>query len=204
MAEQPEQFFTSSGRQISREIAQELQEHWLRISPVVSAQRLWNRTLTEEDRRRLGGNFEESYTRLRTVGMWRQLRGVSLERAVIEVAREIGFLDDRTANWLLREIGEEEPAPVIPRQPVWDPARGELRLGGQVVRHVRVMAQPSNIQRILDAFQGRGWPSRIDDPLPDGPDQQRLHQVVLSLNEGLSGIRFHVQEGGRAVTWELR
>ena len=168
----------------------------------MSADRLWERVLTDEEQQRLGGNLSDAYYRLSTAGMWMELRGVSVERAIIEVAHELSFLTESNARWLLREIGEDSPTPPpTPEHPNWHRESGELRSGAQVIRRVRVMASPSNIQLILNAFQAAGWPSRIDDPLPDGPDQQRLHQAILSLNEGLDSIRFHVQEGGQAVTW---
>ena len=75
--------------------------------------------------------------------MWMELRGVSAERAVIEVARELGFLNEQTAKWLLKEVGEELPMPFGPDRPSWHPESGELRLGANVIRHVRVMAEPS-------------------------------------------------------------
>lgn len=195
---------TSTGREISPQVAEELQTQYLRIKAAISADRLWQRVLTEEERQRLGGDLEACWRRLSTAGMWMELRGVSRERAVIEVAGELGFLTESNARWLLREIGEESPASQeASERPSWHPERSELRWGAQVIRRVRLMANPSNIQLILDAFQAAGWPSRIDDPLPNGPDQQRLHQAVLSLNEGLDVIRFHVQEGGQAVTWSV-
>lgn len=94
----------SSGRELDHKVVQELQTQSLRIKPPVAAARLWGRVLTERERRQLGGSLEECYARLGTAGMWMQIRGVSLERAVIEVARELGFLDQPTAIWLLRCI----------------------------------------------------------------------------------------------------
>jgi len=190
MMEERKRPVTTRGRELSLLVADELATQALRIKPWVSADRLWTRVLTEEDRQRLGGNLEESYPRLGTAGMWMELHGVSAERAVIEVARELGFLNEQTANWLLKAVGEEVPVPFSPDRPSWHAESGLLRLGPNVVRQVRVMAEPSNVQRILDAFQAAGWPARIEDPLPNAPDQQRLHQAVFSLNEGLDGLRF--------------
>jgi hypothetical protein len=41
------------------------------------------------------------------------LRGVSLERAVVDVAAELGFLGAPTAQWLLRELGEVSDDPEL-------------------------------------------------------------------------------------------
>ena len=192
---------TTRGRELSPWVADELATQALRIKPRVSAEHLWTRVLTEEDRLRLGGDFENCYPRLGTAGMWMELRGVSEERAVIEVARKLRFLDEESANQLLREIGEEAPAPPVPEHPVWHPEKGELCWGDQVIRRVRIMARPSSIQTILDAFQAAEWPPRIADPITQGRKAHEVRQIVFYLNEGLELIRFHVQESGRAITW---
>ena len=87
-------------------VLNELRRTALLISAPASAARLWERYLTPDDRERLGGNLEEAYCRYRTAGMWAELRGVTLQRAVIEVANLIGFLRDEDSEWLLRETGE--------------------------------------------------------------------------------------------------
>ena len=179
------------------QVVEALQTAYLRVKPAMTARRLWDRVLTADDRRQLGGDIEDCYSRLGTVGMWMEARQVSSQRAVVEVARELGFLDETTSRWLLREIGDEPPEP---GRPFWDPSTAELRLGNELIRCVRVMKQKSNIQRILDAFQARRWPPRIDNPLAGG--QEQLHQTLRSLNRGTTGIRFRAQEGGNAVTWE--
>jgi hypothetical protein len=204
MTQTREKWQTTSGREITAEVAEQLTTQSLRINAAVSADRFWKRVLTASDRKRLGGNLEECWYRLGAAGMWMKLRGVSAECAVIEVARELGFLDDRTAQWLLGEVGEKTTAASGTKSPTWHPESGELRLQDRVIRRIRVMASPSNIQRILDSFEAADWPSRIDGPLTHGTDPQRLHQAVLFLNEGLKAIRFHVQKGGQAVTWGLR
>ncbi len=193
--------FTTFGREISAEVAEQLITQTLRIKAAVSADHLWKRILTAAERKQLGGNLEKCWRKLGTAGMWRKLRGGSAERAVIEVALELGFLDDRTAKWLLREIGEETLPPPVVAHPVWHAERGELRWGDQVIRRVRVLARRSTIQRLLEAFQAAEWPPRIDDPICQGEDADQLRQIVLGLNQGLEVLRFHVQEGGRAITW---
>jgi hypothetical protein len=201
MTEEPRIPLTTAGREITAEVASQLRTQFLRIKAAVSAERLWTRLLTEEDRNRLGGNLEECYSKRGTAGMWMELRGVSAERAVIEVARELSFLDEPTAKWLLREIGEEMPSPLVTEHPLWQRESGKLRWGGHVIRRVRVMGNRSGIQQILDAFQAAGWPSRIEDPIARGQHAEQVRQIVLSLNKGLELIRFHVQEAGKAITW---
>ena len=196
---------TSMGKEISTIVAEHLTTQALRVKPAIAADQLWARVLTSDERDRLGGDLERAWRELGTAGIWRKLHRVSAERAVIDVAVALNHLDEPTAKWLLREIGEAEgeTPSFSPGRPSWDPERGELRLGSDLIRHVRIFARPTNVQLILNAFQAAGWPARIDNPISRCVDQQRLHQAVRSLNEGLNGIGFHVQEGGKAVTWQL-
>jgi len=63
------------------------------------------------------------------------------------------------------------------------------------------LTRSGSIERILDAFEATGWPSRIADPVAKGRQQEELRQFIFSLNQGLEVIRFHVREAGRAITW---
>ena len=84
-----------------------LQASYWRTRPPVSAQKLWDEVLTPADRTRLGGDFCEAFrTYDGTVGMWKTLRGVSGERALIDVAKKLNFLTEESRQWLLREVGE--------------------------------------------------------------------------------------------------
>ena len=192
----------SRGRQISREVANELNTARFRVEPAVVAGRMWRRLFTEDDRQRLGGNIEACWPRLGTVRMWIKARGVSPERAVIDVARGVELMSEETARWLLRELDLESPQPPPPSErPVWRSETGELRIGDRVIRRIRVMREPSNIHQVLDAFQAAGWSSRIKNPLTR--DQQQLHETLRSLNRDLEMVRFRAQEGGQAITWGL-
>lgn len=78
----------------------------LRIGPFASAELLWERHLLQKDKQRLGGDLSNALRQYGTAGMWARVRGVSKERAVVDVAKLIGLLSDADADWLLREIGE--------------------------------------------------------------------------------------------------
>jgi hypothetical protein len=189
-------------RTSNSEVIEELQRLALCIQPLVSAERLWERVLSDGDRRRLGGDCRASYATLGTAGMWKELHGGSPEQVVLEVARKLGFVDQTTYEWLLRAVGKNAPAVPRPDRPVWNGATGELRWKSRVIRRVRAFTQASNIHVILTAFERQGWPDRIDNPLPLG--QQQLHQTLRSLNRGLRGMRFHALNGGRVITWKRR
>jgi hypothetical protein len=88
------------------EVREEMETNYQRTRPLASATRLWERVLTERERQRLGGDLQKAWRQHSTVGMWMQLRGVSLQRAVVDVSYELNFINDRTRRWLLRELGE--------------------------------------------------------------------------------------------------
>jgi hypothetical protein len=90
----------------SQRAIEELQTAALRIRAGVCALRLWERYLTPEDHERLGGDVQKAWRKYGTAGMWAKLRGVTPQRAVMEVAKLIGLLRDEDYQWLLREIGE--------------------------------------------------------------------------------------------------
>ena len=104
---------------------------------------------------------------------------------------------------LVREAVQAAAAldPQDPLVPVWDSDAGELRLGAVVVRRVRGGKPGKNLRRVLAAFQEDGWPSRIDDPLPGGQKQLRLHATIRSLNIGLQLIRFEADGTGAGFRW---
>lgn len=201
----------SSKRRLSPQAIEELKTQIARVQPFASAARMWRQLLTPADRKKLGGDLQKAYAELRTAGMWAKARGTNCDQAVLDVALGIDHLSQAKYEWLLRELGLRQKTPnrsappKARRQkspvPNWNPQTGELKYGDCLVRKVRVLANPSHIQRILDAFESRGWPRSITDPLPDNPDQHRLHQALQSLNKGLERMRFHGQQGGRAIYW---
>ncbi|MEQ8786070.1 MAG: hypothetical protein RIC55_07210 [Pirellulaceae bacterium] len=98
----------------------------LRVATLQSAELLWKRGFTRHERAQLGNSFAEAMENHQSgVGMWMLLRRVSYQRAVIEVGRTLGFLDDENAGYLLREAGE------IPRDP--EEAQSEAIARGDLV-----------------------------------------------------------------------
>ena len=88
-------------------------------------------------------------------------------------------------------------------RPRWNRSTGVLDFNGQEIRRVRLLRNPTNIQRILDAFQNVGWSDAIDNPLDETSDQQKLHLALHQLNKGLRKIRFSGTAGARRVTWAI-
>lgn len=175
-----------------------LDEALSRISPPGSALHLWERVFTDGDRERLGGDVEAAFRKYGTPGMWMQLHGATPLRAIIDVAYGINLLSETDYRWLLREIGETAE-PRTPDRPHWNHTEGRLYFGKEVIRRVRINKKPTNIHRILDAFQAANWARRVHNPLAD--DAQQLHETLRTLNRNLKQIRFHSTEGGQSITW---
>lgn len=114
------------------------------------------------------------------------------------------YLSERIA-----EAGTEWTAasPADPdARPHWDPVRRRLSLRGQ---ELHTYDKPALRQAcILAAFEARGWPPVILNPMPrdpcDSPEEtrQRLRETVKNLNAALRGkpIRFRVSQN--LVYWE--
>lgn len=92
-------------------LAREWQAHAVRIKAALCARRLWDEVLTQSERQRLGGDLEALYRRHGTAGIWMKLRGVSLGRAVVEVACELGLATEQSCGRLLRALGELQDDP---------------------------------------------------------------------------------------------
>jgi hypothetical protein len=84
----------------------EVRENLLRVQPFFSALHLWEEVLTKEEQQLLGGDFRAAYAQGGTTGMWTRLHRVSQPRAIIELALELGFLDERKKKRLIGVIGE--------------------------------------------------------------------------------------------------
>jgi hypothetical protein len=88
--------------------------------------------------------------------------------------------------------------------PRWDGKRRELVWNGALVKRFRVSA--ANQETILSAFQEEGWPTHIDDPLPQsgGLDPKvRLHDAIKGLNRHQQRrlLCFLGDGTGRGILW---
>ncbi len=90
------------------------------------------------------------------------------------------------------------------KKPYWDAYFGELFWKGNLIKHYRWLSP--NIAWVLSEFQKRGWPTKIDDPLPpsDVDPKARIHDTIKCLNRGLKNkhVRFRGDGKGEGVLWE--
>ena len=139
----------SAERTPSPAALKELQTAYMRVGAVSSAVRMWERVFTREDRERLGGDLEEVWPRIGTIQMYMEARSVGFEQALVEVARGLGFLEEATFNWLLRELNISDSTEILQDEnPSWNPETGELTLANQDLYRFRVMRTQSKPQLV--------------------------------------------------------
>jgi hypothetical protein len=120
------------------------------------------------------------------------LPGVVLAHAGVSPAQiaallRRGWLREADGGYVLTGAGARQarPAPAAPgrgsSRPFWDQSRGELRLGGVVVK--RLAAAATAQIAVLEAFQAAGWPKEME-ATPEGQKarQPKLREAVRNLN----------------------
>ena len=190
---------------LSEDAVDEFQRLRLSVGVLAAAQRIWDRILTAAQRKALGG-FKKAFRATGPIGVWMKLRGISAERATVDLAFRLDLTNRQTANWLLRQFREPE-LDAEPgnnrRHPSWNLETRKLTFCGKAARQVPRPNQASNIVCVLHEFEAQGWPPRIDDPLPGIRDTERLHHTVQVLNTGLELIRFHADGTGDGIAWTV-
>lgn len=86
------------------------------------------------------------------------------------------------------------------QQPKWVKDTGKLLFGDIVIKQI-VVGKATNVVTVLDEFEEKNWPSRINYP----PEcmEETLHYTIRSLNERLDIIRFRSDGQGKGIVWEL-
>lgn len=186
-------------QQMSADAQRQLVDNDLRIRPLVEAQRVWGRCLTDDERMALGGDLSRVWRELGTLGMWMRAKGYTNRfaalAALITAITSPAWLQSQVSLAMGPQINSDE-------RPVWNPLSGVLLMNGKPIRReVRRFKHPSNVQQILNAFQNAGWPDAIANPLDDAGDSVKLHQAVHQLNQTLQQIRFSVGQGAAIVAW---
>lgn len=167
-----------------------------------NAVRVWNDHFSPAERKELG---DEPFLAWKhnggTAGMWAVAKEVSRERALVDIAYVLDWLETAKCEWLLEVIGEKTATVIKPR---WNNATGELWFDGQLVRKVANMAKAKNVVAVLNACEENGWPERFADPITSGKGSDTRRRIIQSLNDGLSRIRFVCIGDGETFGWEVR
>ena len=114
----------------------------------------------------------------------------------MSVARQlIDGLDSSIQEGLLRPFWE-------PPKPVWNPIHRKLCFLDKTARILKKSG--TDIEVVLNAFQEEGWPKTLLNPFLDDKHltPSKVHELVDSLNCGLTMIKFHADGTGRGISWK--
>ena len=93
---------------------------------------------------------------------------------------------------------------VVDDKPHWDPAAGDLTIGGALVKH---LSERATAQRaVAAACQAAKWVNPIDSPFAKMPPKRRIHylgKVLDDLNHGQREERLHFSalDKGLRLRW---
>jgi hypothetical protein len=169
-----------------------------------SVEFIWLELLTDEERQRVSASRRIGPD---IIDIWSKIKGISEDKALIELARKCNFLrpdeDERLTAYAepgsFAGDGNDNPL-----KPVLD-EHGRLHFGERVIRELQMRpGHPSKTERLIRAFQESGWRSQIPSPFSEEVDTQYVHRAVLQANKNLAAIRFCVSGGGRTVGWLRR
>ena len=132
--------------------------------------------------------------------MWAIAKEVSRERAIVDIAYALDWLETAKCEWLLEVIGEQA-ATVI--KPQWNNTTGELWFDGELVRKVANMTKAKNVVAILNTCEENGWPQSFADPITSGKGNKTRQRVLESVNTGLTRIHFVCNGDGNTFSWKV-
>jgi len=194
----------SGGRRsdLQPKLKKTIDELAVKIRGPAVATAVWDGLFTDAERQMLGGDVYQAWKHHGgTAGMWSTVRGVSINRAIIDIAYELDWLDTPTRKSLIKALNEDGPPAIVPR---WLKASGELWFGNAIIRRIPRPRGAENIVAILDSFESDGWPRRIDDPITSGGDSSTRRRTIESLSKGMKAIRFFCAGDGEGFCWEER
>jgi hypothetical protein len=127
-------------------------------------------------------------------------KGAMASRAILDQCAAVPRVISRVFT---KNVHDSSLAKVRPQ---WDRDRQQLRLGSTVIKEFKVPA--ASQEMVLEAFEEKDWPPRIDDPLPphrNVPQKRRLQETIRSLNRNQKQplIRFLGDGSAKGVLWTL-
>jgi hypothetical protein len=194
----------SSLPNLAKPLSAWLEECLLRAHNAPAAQALWDGLLSDEEKAQLGGNLPQAIANHRNspVVMWATIRSFpNVYLAAVDLCQRLNLIYDFRAVRLRAALGGSEPTPTPASDlPRWDRVNQKIVFRGNPIRSVKTHKRPSNIERVLDAFETAGWPAQI--PCPSDFDTDQLRETLKSLNSGLKRIHFSRQQGSTIIHWE--
>lgn len=186
---------------ISARVRKETQDALQKVSNVSAAIKLWNEWLTPREKEHLGGDLMKALNAHGgTVGLFMKVRQLDQVEAILTVAHLVGFLRDLDRDRLRREWGLPAQKSPNDQRPTWNPETGKLYWGRQLIRTIRLIRPPSNLQILIEAFEAENWPEVIDSPFQYA---DKLYDAVRGLKTGLKRIAFSAVAGAARCRWDV-
>lgn len=129
-----------------------------------------------------------------------KVRHVDQVEAILTVAHLVGFLRDLDRDRLRREWGLPAQSSPNDQRPTWNPETGKLYWGRQLIRTIRLIRPPSNLQILIEAFEAENWPEVIDSPFQYA---DKLYDALRGLKTGLTRIAFSAVAGATRCRWDV-
>lgn len=156
---------------------------------------VWRELLTV-DERRLAEKSKSMGPDI--ISIWSGVKGVTSERALVDLAKLLGYLHPDEGQFLMRTCGQTDGEP-RPRPRFHE---GKVLLGDRVVRSVKLYrVKESKVEVLFNAFEGSDWSNVIPNPFPADSDDQYVYRAVNLANKNLAGIRLEVRRGGEEIAW---
>ncbi len=185
---------------LTPEVVAPLTEALERIGIHDIANQLWEAELSLVEQEQLG----EDFLLRRLPEAYAALRGMSFERAILDLGVAADVVTPSRRRLLLKQLGEDESEAVtaVGQLPRFDSQTGHLYFNDQLIAKLQVRKDPSNLYCILDGFQRSGWKKVIANPMLEKDADTSIYKVLLQLNKKTAPIAFGVQGGGTQVNWQ--
>lgn len=129
-------------------------DHLRRSMPsAATAQLVWDRMLTPSEREKLGGDSKNCINKHRSaLVMWKQVRPMSDDLAIVRIAHGVGLISETEYRWLMNDVKGRELNIASSRQggvgavyPEDDPNR---QITDAVAKHTLVLVEGSGFRRV--------------------------------------------------------
>lgn len=184
-----------------------------RIVPKIACGTLYWDALQEPERKRCGGNFLGAFQKHQgTLGICQKLTGVSLRRAVLDVAATIDLISEKEHAKLLAALGEEGDGlearirhSIQKFQLVVVEGRRDLYFRGTRINFARHLQQWTCLRRLIENAPTRRHLSTVDITLAErGPNYLSKLLSTISNRAGFPPeLRDLITSPDRDDTWVL-
>ena len=185
---------------IPQDVVAPLTEALERIGVHSIANQLWETELSPAEQEQLG----EDFPLRRLPEAYAALRGISFERAVLDLGVAADVVTPSRRRLLLKRLDEDESEAVaaVGQLPRFESQTGHFYFNDQLIAKLQVRKDPSNLYCILDGFQRSGWKKVITNPMLKKDADTSIYKVLLQLNKKTAPIAFGVQGSGTQVSWQ--